>query len=138
MATRISTSTRNALANAVTALLDAGVGPGYVEVRTGAQPATPDTLATGTLLGTLTLSDPSFGAAVNGTITASAITGDAVADASGVAGWYRGFDSAGNPVIDGDITQADPGTGNMIMDNTTIVAGGTIDMTSWTITMPGA
>lgn len=48
MATRISTSARNAAADAVVDLLDAGSGAGYIEIRTGSQPATPNTAATGT------------------------------------------------------------------------------------------
>jgi len=137
MATRINTSVRNACANAVTATADAGPGPAYVEIRTGAQPATPATAASGTLLGTLTCSDPSFGAASNGVISAAAITGDSSADATGTAGWYRLYDSTGAACVDGTVTAAGGG-GDMIINNVSIVAGGTISITSWTITMPGA
>lgn len=133
MATRISTSARNAAASAVGALLNGGT----VEIRTGSQPATPGTAATGTLLGTLTLSATAFGAASTGTITANTITGDTSADASGTAGWFRGIDSSSTAVIDGSIT-ASGGGGDMTLDSTSIVAGGTISMTSWTLTMPGA
>lgn len=45
MATRIATSARNAAADAVVDLLDAGAGAGHIEIRTGAQPATPNTAA---------------------------------------------------------------------------------------------
>ena len=135
MATRIATSARNAACDAVVDLLDAGAGAGYIEIRTGSQPATPNTAASGTLLGTLTLSDPAFGAAATGTATASAITDDSAADASGTAGWFRGYDSAGNAVIDGSITGTGGG-GDMELDDVNIVAGGTIAVSSWTITMP--
>lgn len=137
MATRIATSARNAAADAVVDLLDAGSGAGYIEIRTGTQPATPATSASGTLLATLTLSDPAFGAASSGTATASAITGDSSADATGTAGWFRAYDSTGAAVIDGSVT-ATGGGGDMTLSSTSIVAGGTVDITSWTVTMPGA
>ena len=133
MATRISTSARNAAASAVGALLNGGT----VEIRTGSQPATPGTAATGTLLGTLTLSATAFGSPSTGTITANSITGDSSADASGTAGWFRGYDSSSAAVIDGSIT-ASGGGGDMTLDNVSIVAGGTISLTSWTLTMPGS
>lgn len=138
MATRIPDSARNAAAAAVVALLDAGTGPGYVEIRSGSQPATPATAASGTLLGTLTLDDPAFGAPSAGTVTAAAITDDTDADATDTAGWFRAYDSDSNVVIDGDITTDAVGTGDMTMDDTAIVAGGTISVSAWTITMPGA
>lgn len=137
MATRISTDARNAAADAVVDLLDAGAGAGYIEIRTGTQPATPNTAASGTLLGTLPLSDPAFGNAATGTATAGAITSDTDADASGTAGWFRGYDSNNNAVIDGSITGTGGG-GDMELDDTAIVAGGTIAVTGWTVTMPGA
>lgn len=137
MATRIATSARNAAADAVVDLLDAGSGAGYIEIRTGTQPATPATSASGTLLATLTLSDPAFGAASSGTATAATITGDSSADATGTAGWFRAYDSTGAAVIDGSVT-ATGGGGDMTLSSTSIVAGGTVDITSWTVTMPGA
>ena len=61
MATRITQAAAAAACDAVVDRLDAGAAAGYIEIRTGSQPATADTAATGTLLGTLTLSDPAFG-----------------------------------------------------------------------------
>lgn len=133
MTTRISTAARNAAVSGITTLLNSGT----VEVRTGSQPATPGTAATGTVLATLDLSATAFGAPATGTATANAITGDSSADASGTAGWFRAYDSSTNAVIDGSIT-ATGGGGDMTLDNVAIVQGGTVNMTSWTITMPGA
>ena len=135
MATRIPTNVRNAMANAAVDLIDAGPAAGTVQIRTGAQPASAGSAATGTLLGTLTLSDPAFADAVNGTATAGAVTGDSSADASGTAGWFRVLDSTGATVMDGAISEAGGG-GDMILDKTAIVAGGTISVTSWTVTQP--
>jgi hypothetical protein len=139
MATRITQAAAKAALDALTAQIDGGPAAGYIEIRTGAQPATANTAASGTLLGTLTLSDPSFGAATTASpsvATAAAITSDTNADASGTAGWFRAYTSAGTAVIDGAITTTAVGTGDMLLDDTNIVAGGTIAITSWTISMP--
>lgn len=135
MVTRISNAARSAAADGVVDLLDAGAGPGTIQIRTGAQPATVATAATGTLLGTLTLTKPAFGSAVNGVATAVTITGDTSADATGTAGWFRALDSNGNAIIDGSIT-ATGGGGDLILDNVSVIAGGTINITSWTVTQP--
>lgn len=135
MATRLPTATRNAAADAVVDRLDLGPAAGTIQIRSGAQPASANDAATGTLLGTLTLSDPAFGAAATGVATAAAITGDASADATGTAGWFRALDSTGATVLDGSIT-ATGGGGDMTLDSVDIVAGGTIAVTSWTVTMP--
>jgi hypothetical protein len=135
MATRISDPARNGAAQGVVTLLDAGAAAGHVEIRSSTQPASVGTAATGTLLGTLTLSKPAFGAPSAGVATAAAITGDSSADATGTAGWFRAYDSNGAAVIDGSIT-ANGGGGDMTLDNINIVAGGTINVTSWTVTMP--
>ena len=137
MATRISQAAAKAAADAVTALLNTG-GAGYIEIRTGSQPATVGTAATGTLLGTLTLSATAFGAATTASpavATANSITSDTVADATGTAGWFRAYSGAGTAVIDGSIT-ATGGGGDLTLDSTSVVAGGTIAMTSWTVSMP--
>jgi hypothetical protein len=140
MAMRISTAAAKAACDAVVDLFDAGAGAGYVEIRTGSQPATVATAASGTLLGTLTMSDPAFGAATNASpsvATANALTSDSAADASGTAGWFRAYDSAGTAIDDGAITGTGGG-GDMELDTTTIVAGGTIAVTAWTISHPTA
>lgn len=140
MTTRISTAAAKSACDAVVDLLDGGAGAGYIEIRTGSQPATVATAASGTLLGTLTLSDPAFGNATTASpsvATASAITSDTNADASGTAGWFRGYDSAGTAIIDGSIT-ATGGGGDMTLDTVAIVAGGTIAVSAWTISHPTA
>jgi hypothetical protein len=139
MATRITQAAAKAAADAVVDLLDAGAAAGYIEIRTGSQPATANTAASGTLLATLPLSDPAFGAATTASpsvATASAITSDTNADASGTAGWFRAYDDNDVAVIDGSITTTAVGTGDMLLDDTNIVAGGTVAITAWTVSMP--
>lgn len=138
MATRISAAGAKAACDALVDLLDAGPAAGYVEVRTGAQPATVATAATGTLLATLTLSDPAFGAATTASpavATASPVTSDLSADATGTAGWCRAYDSTGVAVIDGSVT-ATGGGGDMTFDSVSFVVGGIIALTLWTISLP--
>lgn len=135
MATRIATSARNAAADAVVDLLDAGAGAGYVEIRTGSQPATANTAATGTLLATVVLDDPAFGAAASGVATAAGLPNTDTGDAAGTAGWFRAYDSTGAAVIDGSVT-ATGGGGDMELNTTTISVGVTVAINSWTITMP--
>jgi hypothetical protein len=138
MSTRISTAAAKAACDAVVDLIDGGAGAGYVEIRTGSQPASVATGATGTLLGTLTYSDPAFGNATTASpsvATANAITSDTTADATGTAGWFRVYDSTGTAILDGSIT-ATGGGGDMTLDNTSIVAGGTIALSSHTVSHP--
>lgn len=133
MAFRLSTSARNAACNGVVDLLDAGAGAGTCAIRTGAQPTNVGDADSGTLLGTCTFSDPAFGNAATGTATASSITSDTNADASGTAGHFRLKDSDANIVADG--TCGTSGT-DMVFDNNVIVAGGTIAISAFTVTQP--
>lgn len=135
MATRLTNGSRSAMIDALVDRADAGSSAGTVQIRTGAQPASADSAATGVLLGTLALSDPAFGAAVNGVVTANAVTGDSSADAAGDAGWYRVLDSTGATVMDGSISTAGGG-GDMIVASTAVYVGSAITITSWTVTQP--
>lgn len=134
MAIRLSTATRNAKANAAVDLIDAGAAAGTIKIYSGAQPASADTAASGTLLATFTLSDPAFGNAVDGTATASAIA-DVLAAADGTAGWFRTADSNGATVHDGSVT-ATGGGGDMELNTTTLVTGVSVSITSYTYTQP--
>jgi hypothetical protein len=137
MTTRISTAARNAAANAIAALLDGGPDAGYIEIRTGSQPATVGTAATGTLLATIPLNDPAFAAAASGTASADVdpLPSDTAADATGTAGWFRAYDGSDVAVIDGSIT-ATGGGGDMTLNTVALTAGVAVELTSWSITMP--
>lgn len=133
MAFRLSTDTRNKAADAIVDDIDAGSGAGTIAIRTGAQPTNVGDADSGTLLGTLTFSDPAFGSASSGTATASAITSDSSADNSGTAAHFRIKDSDANIVADG--TCGTSGA-DLNFDNNVIVAGGVIAISSMTVTMP--
>jgi hypothetical protein len=136
MATRLPTAARNAAADAVVDLADAGSGAATVQVRTGSQPASANDAATGTLLVTITLNDPAFGAASSGVATLDvdpALTATAVA--TGTAGWFRMLDSTGATVMDGAVT-ATGGGGDLTLASTSIASGTEVSITSGTVTMP--
>lgn len=144
MTIKISTAARSALADAVAALIDGGSGAGVLRIYTGAQPAGPDSAATGTLLAECTLNDPSFGAASSGTITldVSPAVSDSSANNSGTAGWFRLLTSTeaagtGLGVVDGSVGAAASGA-DLILSTTTITSGGTVTINSGTLTMPAS
>lgn len=134
---RITNAAAIAAVDAVVDLVDGGVSNGYIECRTGAQPAGADSAATGTLLGTLNMSDPAFGAgadaAPGGRATANSVTGDTSADATGTIGYCRVYDSAGTAIFDGE---AGTSGADFNFDSVSVTAGGAINLTSMTVTMP--
>ena len=136
---RISNVTAKSLADNFKTNVDIGSNAAVIDIRTGAQPADPDTAATGTLLGTLTMSDPSFGSATDanpgGRITASAITDDSSADATGTAGYFRmrATGTGADDVADGECGTSGA---DLNFNTTSITSGSTISITSMTVTMP--
>lgn len=132
---KISTAARNAAANALAALADAGSAAAYVVIRSGSPPTNVADADSGTLLATCTMSDPSFGAASAGVITASSIAADSSVDATGTAGHFRLKDSDANTIAQGTVT-ATGGGGDMTLNTVSLVAAGTFTITSFAITVP--
>lgn len=127
---------QNAAANSIVDLIDAGAAAGTISIYDGAMPADANTaIGTQTLLATLTFSDPAFGDAVDGVATAGAITSDASADATGTASWARIADSDGNAVADVDVGASGDGA-TVTLNTTAITAGGEVELTAFTVTMP--
>lgn len=119
--------------------LDAGASAGVLKIWTGAAPTDCQAADSGTLLAELTLSDPAFGAAADinpgARATASAITSDSSANATGTAGHFRAYDSNGRCVIQGTVT-ATGGGGDLELNSTSISSGVQVDITAWTVTVP--
>ncbi len=131
MATRTAVAARNASLSAMNTRLANSI----IRIYTGAQPATPETAASGTLLAELT-HGATAGSVTGGVWTASAITGDSAANASGTAGWFRKFQSDGTTVeYDGAVGEGGSGA-EMILSDTDIVVGGAVNITSDTYTLP--
>lgn len=129
MTYRRAVATRNAVANAEGDMLDSGT----IQFRTGAQPATPDTAAAGTLCGTVGFAATAFGAPSTGVVTAAAISSDTNADASGTVEHARLLTSGA--AIHSDAS-CGLGSGDFNFDNNVIVAGGTIAVSALTLTAP--
>lgn len=91
-------------------------------------------ITTQTLLGTCTCANPA-GVESGGTLTFSAISNDASADATGVCTWVRIANAAATTIMDLDVT-ATGGGGYVQMASTSITAGGPIAFNSFTITLP--
>lgn len=134
---RLSTTARDAACDAIVDLLDRDAGAGTIEIRTGTQPANPQTAVSGTLLATLTFSATAFGASSSGTATANSITDDTSVDATGTAGYARLYSGDGadpaDAIMDMDIGQ---GSGTIDFNDTSFILGGTASITSMTITVP--
>jgi len=135
---KISTAARNASCDALVDRVDGGTPPGTIQIRTGAPPSNVSDASSGTLLGTCIFGNPAFGAAASGVATANSITSDTNADNSGDAGHFRVYQgAAGDTAADWQGTAGEAAdTPDMEFDNKTIVAGGTIAISSFTLTVP--
>ncbi len=132
---RYATTLKNSMLTPIRDAIDAGAGAGTLKVYTSPMATLPsDAITTQTLLGTLTFSDPSGATPSGGVFTASAITQDSSADATGTAAWARIQDSTGTVVMDLDITVSGGG-GAMQMNSTSVVIGGPILISAMTVTL---
>lgn len=131
---KLGTVGRNGAADGFVDLLNSGT----IAIRTGAQPTNVGDASSGTLLGTLTFGATAFGDAATGVATANAISSDTNADNSGDAGYFRLYPNAAADT--GAAAQGNAGeaadTPDLEFDNKTIVAGGTIAISSMTHTQP--
>lgn len=118
---------RNARLNLITAQIDA-VSNGLIEIYDGTRPATGGTVTT--LLAELVFSATSFPAAASGTMSANSITGDASANATGTATWFRVTDSAAAFVMDGNVGTSGS---DMNLNTTSIQSGVAVDITQFDI-----
>lgn len=118
----MSTTLRNNILDEITALVGSS---GILRIYSGTQPATGG--AETTILAQLTLNATFAPAAAAGLLTLNAITSDSSANASGTATWFRILQSdATTQVIDGDVSTTSAGTGDLQLDDTSIVLGGTV------------
>lgn len=130
MAVQLSTTVRNARLDAI----ETAIGTGAIlKIRTGAQPANCAAADSGTVLATITCPSDWLAAAASGS---KAITGgpwqDASADATGTAAHFRLYDSGGSTChLQGSVGQ---GSGDLSLDNTSLVAGQTVSITAFTLT----
>ena len=97
-----------------------------IKLYTGTQPAGGGTVTT--LLCTLTCSASGFAtSAANGVLTLNAVTGG-TAVATGTATWFRIETSGATFVMDGDVSTQSAGTGDLQLDDTSIVTSGNVSL----------
>ena len=125
--TQLSNEAANAMADALSALLDNG----YLRIYDGSQPATADTaVSTQTLLAELRFNADAAPAASGGLLTFNAITSDSSANATGTAAWFRCLKSDGtSAIMDGTVGTS--GT-NMVIATTSISSGQTVSCSAFT------
>lgn len=116
---------------------------GTLEIRTGAPPG-PNAAETGTVLASIALPTPAFGAAAAGSKAKTGTWQDPSADTGGIAGHFRirksgdaGGANANARREEGTITGTGGG-GDMELQNTNIQAGQTITITGYTKTQPAS
>jgi len=99
-----------------------------LRIYSGTQPSGGGTATT--LLAELTCDATAFApAASGGVLTLNAITADTAANASGTATWFRIVQSDGTTwVMDGDVTTTAAGTGDLQLNDTSIVLNGTVSL----------
>jgi hypothetical protein len=116
-------------ANAVAALLNNG----WLRLYSGSQPSTADEAVTSqVVLAELRFGNPAFGSASDGVAAANAVTGDASANATGTATWFRCCMSDGaTPVFDGSVGTSNS---NLVLNSVEISEGAPVDVTSFTFT----
>lgn len=133
MAIKLSTAARNAMLDGITSTVG---GSALLRIYDGSQPAGPGTaVSTQVLLAELTCNATFAPAASSGTLTLNSITQDSSANASGTASWFRIVTSGGTAVIDGSVSTS---SADMNLNNTSIVSGGTVSITSATLTAGNA
>ena len=132
MALGYITALRNAQLDEVTAQ----AGPSaLLRIYSGTRPATGGTPTT--LLAQLTCAATFAAAAASGVLTLNAIASDTNAAASGTATWFRIVQDDGTThVMDGSV--AETSGGDLNFDETAFVAGGTVAVSSFTITAGNA
>lgn len=143
MAMKITTATADAALSAVGALLNGGT----LIIYSGTEPTTASTALSGnTVLAQLTFNATAFGSpatddqdATARKITANAITADSSADASGTATFFRAYKSTGTTTAD-VVYQGTAGTSGqqLNLNDTSLIAGGNVSISSLKITLPTA
>jgi hypothetical protein len=130
MALGINVTTRNAMLDAITSRAGASA---LLRIYDGSRPATGGTATT--LLAQLTCNATFAPGASGGVLTLNSIASATSAAATGTATWFRIVQSGGSThVLDGSVSTVAAGTGDLQLDSTSIVLGGTVAVSSATIT----
>ena len=109
--------------------IDATFNSGTLTIRTGTAPGA-GSAASGTVLATLTLPVDAFNAAASRQKTITASFQDTSADATGTAGHWRLVNSGGTRILEGSVGV---GSGELQLSTLSIIAGGTVTITAFTL-----
>lgn len=131
MTVQLSVPVRNARLDAI----ETAVGVSAVlEIRTGAQPATCATAASGTVLSTVNLPSDWMATASSGAKALAGTWEDTSADSAGSAGHFRIWDSSKTTChMQGSVT-ATGGGGDMTVDNVVFASAQDFKVTGFTLT----
>lgn len=130
---KLQTTRRNAIVDGIAS--DVGAS-GLLRIYSGTQPTNIATaLGAQVLLAELALSATFAPAAAGGVLTANAITQDSAANATGTAAWYSLTTSAGVRVLEGEVGVSGA---DCNLNTLSIVSGGPVAVTAFTLTAPGA
>ena len=144
MALRFSTGARNGLAG--TQGVYELFNNGFIQLYTGSQPPAADNAETGSLLMSISSSSGPgglpFGTAALGSISKAATVWSGTVGTGGIAGWFRLYapplfqGSSGTAVrMDGNVGVSGS---DMVLANTTLIAGATITLDQFTLTVPAS
>ena len=135
MTLQISVAVRNAMLDTIESTVSTSA---VLKIRTGAQPANCAAADTGTVLATMSLPSDWMAAADAGSKALSGTWQDASADATGTAAHFRVYASDGTTChMQGSVTATGAG-GDMTLDNTSVAAGQSITISSFTLTAGNA
>lgn len=138
MTIQFSIAVRNAMLDAIETAT--GVSA-KIQIYTGTAPANCAAPSTGTKIAEFTLTSNWADDASGGSKSLAAATlplSTSGINGGGVAGYYRFVDSAGTTCHEQGTITATGGGGDMTIDNTSIAAGQTVQITGFTKTAPGA
>jgi hypothetical protein len=131
MALGLNATLRNNMLDQITTRAGASA---LLRIYDGSRPATGGTATT--LLAELTCNATFAAAASSGVLTLNAITNDSSANATGTASWFRIVQSDGTThVLDGNVGTSGS---DLNLNTTSIVSGGPVAVSSFTITVGNA
>lgn len=134
MALGFNVTLRNNMLDEITAF--AG-GSAILRIYSGTQPATGGSETT--ILAQLTCNATFAAAASSGVLTLNSISSATSAAATGTGTWFRILDSGASTIVtDGTVSTTAAGTGDLQLDDADVVLGGTVAISTATITAGNA
>ena len=115
-------------------LLGSQFDAGTLEIYTGGQPADPNSAVSGSLLATITIPNPAFGAASGGAIAKSG-SWSTTATGTGTAGYARFISADTLKTMDALVTNV-PGGNDLLINTLDIAIGNTVTVVSLILTTP--